>query len=238
MLHIQNIPIKRGKEGKVVINQVMKSIKDNFEKLSTSYSKTDLEKISKDKKKQGKLSPKDKTALEQYITTEEFHKKFNEEIIPTLNSITDATQFKEWFIFEAMSGYSKFKEKRAVASVCMEFSADNGKVTKFIEVAPKGLTKGISDKPSISGQIKTIASGAKIYAAWKSSEGNPYSVLRVSSYGEDENFDEMTLRGCIRKTIHEDKISQAFLREEVGQLDEFKFIGRTFDRIKKMGKKS
>ena len=223
------------KSGAVVINKVMGEIKDNFKKLTTSYTKTDLEKISKDKKKQGKLAPTDKTALTQYITTEKFHKKFNKKIIPTLNKITDATQFKEWFIFEAMSGYSKFKEKRAVASVCMEFSADNGKVTKFIEVAPNGLTKGLS-KANISGKIKDIASGAKIYAAWKSSGGNPYSVLRVSSYGEDENFDEMTLRGCIRKTIHEDKISQAFLREEVGQLDEFKFIGRTFDRIKKMGK--
>ena len=223
------------KSGTVVINKVMGEIKDNFKKLTTSYTKTDLEKISKDKKKQGKLAPTDKTALTQYITTEKFHKKFNKKIIPTLNKITDATQFKEWFIFEAMSGYSKFKEKRAVASVCMEFSADNGKVTKFIQVAPSGLTKGLSEA-SISGEIKTIASGAKIYAAWKSSGGNPYSVLRVSSYGEDENFDEMTLRGCIRKTIHEDKISQAFLREEVGQLDEFKFIGRTFDRIKKMGK--
>ena len=223
------------KSGTVVINKVMGEIKDNFKKLTTSYTKTDLEKISKDKKKQGKLAPTDKTALTQYITTEKFHKDFNTKIIPTLDKITDATQFKEWFIFEAMSGYSKFKEKRAVASVCMEFSADNGKVTKFIQVAPSGLTKGLSEA-SISGEIKTIASGAKIYAAWKSSGGNPYSVLRVSSYGEDENFDEMTLRGCIRKTIHEDKISQAFLREEVGQLDEFKFIGRTFDRIKKMGK--
>ena len=223
------------KEGKAVIDEVMKAIKDNFEKLSTNYSKGDLEKIAKDKKKQGKLADKDKTALEQYITTEQFHKDFNKEITPKLNEITEAKEFKEWFIFEAMSGYSKFKEKRAVASVCMEFSADNGKVTKFIEVAPNGLTKGLSEA-SISGEIKTIASGAKIYAAWKSSGGNPYSVLRVSSYGEDENFDEMTLRGCIRKTIHEDKISQAFLREEVGQLDEFKFIGRTFDRIKKMGK--
>ena len=46
----------------------------------------------------------------------------------------------------------------------------------------------------------------------------------------------MTLMGCIRKTIYEDKISQAFLKEEVGQLDEFRFISRTFDRIKKMGK--
>ena len=223
------------KEGKAVIDEVMKAIKDNFEKLSTNYSKGDLEKIAKDKKKQGKLADKDKTALEQYITTEQFHKDFNKEITPKLDEITDAKEFKEWFIFEAMSGYSKFKEKRAVASVCMEFSADNGKVTKFIEVAPNGLTKGLS-KANISGKIKDIASGAKIYAAWKSSGGNPYSVLRVSSYGEDENFDEMTLRGCIRKTIHEDKISQAFLREEVGQLDEFKFIGRTFDRIKKMGK--
>ena len=224
------------KEGKAVIDEVIKEIKDNFEKLSTNYSKGDLEKIAKDKKKQGKLSNTDKTALTQYITTEEFHKDFNKEIIPKLNSITDAKEFKEWFIFEAMSGYSKFKENRAVASVCMEFSADNGDVTKFIEVAPKGLISGISGSPSVSGKIKSIASGAKIYAAWKSSGGNPYSVLRVSSYGEDENFDEMTLRGCIRKTIHEDKISQAFLREEDGQLDEFKFIGRAFDRIKKMGK--
>ena len=223
------------KSGAVVINEVMGAIKDNFKKLTTSYTKTDLEKISKDKKKQGKLAPTDKTALKQYITTEKFHKDFNKEITPKLDKITDAKKFKEWFIFEAMSGYSKFKEKRAVASVCMEFSADSGKVTKFIQVAPKGLTKGLS-KASLSGEIKTIASGAKIYAAWKSSGGNPYSVLRVSSYGEDENFDEMTLRGCIRKTIHEDKISQAFLREEVGQLDEFKFIGRAFDRIKKMGK--
>ena len=42
--------------------------------------------------------------------------------------------------------------------------------------------------------------------------------------------------GCIRKTIEEDKISQAFLTEETGQLDEFKFIGRAFTKIKKMGK--
>ena len=46
----------------------------------------------------------------------------------------------------------------------------------------------------------------------------------------------MTLRGCIRKTIAEDRISQAFLKEEVEELDEFRFIGRAFDRIKKMGK--
>ena len=224
------------KAGAAVINDTMKAIQDNFTKLTTSYSKGDLEKISKDKKKQGQLSDKDKDALEGFITTEEFHKKFNDEMIPKLNEISDAKEFKEWFIFEAMSGFSKFKEKRAIASVCMEFNANNGKVTKFIEVTPNGKTAGVSGSPQLSGEIKKVASGAKLYAAWKSSGGNPYSTLRVASVGEDDNYDEMTLRGCIRKTIAEDRISQAFLKEEVEELDEFRFIGRAFDRIKKMGK--
>ena len=224
------------KAGTAIINDTMKEIQDNFTKLTTSYSKGDLEKIARDKKKQGKLSDKDKTALEEFITTEEFHKKFNNEMIPKLNEISDAKEFKEWFIFEAMSGYSKFREKKAIASVCMEFNANNGSVTKFIEVTPKGRSAGISGAPQVSGKIKKVAGGAKLYASWKSSGGNPYSVLRVNSLGEDDNYDEMTLRGCIRKTIAEDRISQALLREEVEELDEFKFIGRAFDRIKKMGK--
>ena len=224
------------KAGTAIINDTMKEIQDNFTKLTTSYSKGDLEKIAKDKKKQGKLSDKDKTALEEFITTEEFHKKFNNEMIPKLNEISDAKEFKEWFIFEAMSGYSKFREKKAIASVCMEFNANNGSVTKFIEVTPKGRSAGISGAPQVSGKIKKVAGGAKLYASWKSSGGNPYSVLRVNSVGEDDNYDEMTLRGCIRKTIAEDKISQALLKEEIEELDEFRFIGRAFDRIKKMGK--
>ncbi len=224
------------KAGMDVINSTMKEIQDNFTKLTTSYGANDLKKIARDKKKQGQLSDKDKTALEQYITTEEFHKKFNNEMIPKLNEISGAKEFKEWFIFEAMSGFSKFKEKRAVASVCMEFNADNGKVTKFIEVTPKGRSAGISGTPQVSGKIKKVAGGAKLSATWKSSGGSPGSVLRVTSLGEDDNYDEMTLRGCIRKTIAEDRISQALLKEEVEELDEFRFIGRAFDRIKNMGK--
>ena len=88
----------------------------------------------------------------------------------------------------------------------------------------------------VSGKIKKLAGGVKIYAAWKSSGGNPYSTLRVSSYGEDSNYNNTTLAGCIRKTIEEDKISQALLKEETEQLDEFKFIGKAFNRIKGMGK--
>ena len=57
------------KAGTAAINNTMKEIQDNFTKLATSYSKGDLEKIARDKKKQGKLSDKDKAALEEFITT-------------------------------------------------------------------------------------------------------------------------------------------------------------------------
>ena len=86
------------------------------------------------------------------------------------------TEFKEWFVFEAMSGYSKFKEPRAVSSVCMEFSANSGKVTKFIEVTPAGKVSGLKGNPTISGGIKDISGKVKFYAAWKSGGGDPYSV--------------------------------------------------------------
>ena len=159
-------------------------------------------------------------------------------MLSELNNIPNAKKFKEWFIFEAMSGYSKFKEPRAVSSVCMEFSADNGKVTKFIEVSSGGTVAGLKGTPTVSGAIKDLSGKVKIYAAWKSSGGNPYSSLRISnSYNPfDHNYDDTTLIGCIRKTIHEDKISHKFLTEEVEQLDEFRFISKTFDKIKGLGK--
>ena len=229
------------KNGLTVIDEVMKAIQDNFTKLQTDYSKTGLEVVSKDKKKQGKLSPKDKVAFEKYIATEDFHKAFNATLIPKLDSIKDATKFKEWLIFEAMSGFSKFEGEKSKSSVCMEFSAENGSVTKFIEVTSDGKTGGLSDSPKVSGMVKKVAKKAKIYAAWKSSGKNPYSTLRISGYGEDRDYDGTTLMGCIRKTIEEDKISQAFLKEDVQQLDEFWFklprwITTTFNKIKGMGK--
>ena len=113
---------------------------------------------------------------------------------------------------------------------------DTKYIDKFIEVTSNGKASGLSGSPSVSGQLKSIAGKAKIYAAWKSSGGNPYSTLRIAGDGSDPDYDDTTLIGCIRKTIEEDKISQAFLTEEVGQLDEFKFIGRAFTRLKKMGK--
>ena len=155
----------------------MNAIENNFIKLTTTKTKDELEDISKDKRKSRNLSNKDQTALTGYITTQEFHKKFNKEMLSELNNIPNAKKFKEWFIFEAMSGYSIFKIPLAISSVCMEFSPDNGKVTKFIEVTPGGKVSGLAGEPTISGGITKISGKVKFYTAWKSGGGNPYSVL-------------------------------------------------------------
>ena len=102
-----------------------------------------------------------------------------------------------------MSGYKKFKKKEAVSSVCIEFNADTGKVSEFYKVTSDGKKGGLSGITSVSGDIKSVAGKAKIFAAWRSQSGNPYSSLRISnSYNPlDHDYDNTTLMGCIRKTI-------------------------------------
>ena len=72
-------------EGGQVVNKIMNAIENNFEKLTTAKTKDEMQAISKDKRKQRGLSDKDQIALEKYVTTEEFHKKFNKEMLSELN---------------------------------------------------------------------------------------------------------------------------------------------------------
>ena len=96
----------------------MKAIQENFSKVATNYGSRDLAKISRDKKAQGKLSDKNKQALEGYITTEEFHKKFNKEMVPKLNTITNATEFKEYlYELEGLEDFNIFSIKLVLQSV-------------------------------------------------------------------------------------------------------------------------
>jgi hypothetical protein len=209
----------------------MKDIETNFVKLTTTKSKGELEKLAK------KYPNSSDEVINSFITTEKFHKEFNKNIESRLNTITNVIEFKEWFIYEAMSGDHKFSKQLAKASVCMEFSANNGNITKFIPVTNNGFSSGLTGKPTISPELSSIAAKAKIYTAWKSSGGNPYSTLRVS-HNDPNNTLEMgdTLIDVIRKTVNEDKILRLMLNEEVEPLDEFKAIGRAFSRLKGMGK--
>jgi len=66
------------KSGLTQIKKIQKEIEDNFTKISTDYTKGDLENMSKASKKN--LSAKDKKDVAQFITTEKFHKELNEKI--------------------------------------------------------------------------------------------------------------------------------------------------------------
>ena len=220
------------------INKIMTAIENNFIKLSTKYSKDQLEKISQDKRKSRHLSPSDQKALTDFITTEKFHKDLNNEIKKSL-SFEKQPEFLKWYTFEAMSGYKKFLIEKGKASVCLEFDADNGSVSKFIEITEGGKSDGLSGIPSVSSDVIGISKKVKVYAAWKSAGGNPYSAFRLGLTNDFTTEDTAdTLRGIVRNEVLNDNIANAVLMEEITQLDEFAIIRRTWDRLKGLGKKA
>ena len=220
------------------IDKIMKGIENNFAKISTKYSKTALEKISKDKN----LSPTDKKSVSEFLTTEAFHKELNKEIQKNL-TFEKQPDFLKWYTYEAMSGYKKFSIEKGKASVCLEFDADNGSVSKFIEVTKGGKSNGLTNNPEVSSDIIGISKKLKIYSAWKSSGSSPYSTLRLgltndfttmNFYNSNQNTD--TLSTIIRKEILNDKIANAVLKENIYKLDEFKIISQTLTKLKSIGK--
>ena len=221
------------------IDKIMKQIEDNFAKISTKYSKTALEKLSKDKKN---LSSTDKKAVSDFITAEAFHKELNKEIQDNLTFDTQP-DFLKWYTYEAMSGYKKFSIQKGKASVCLEFDSSNGNVSKFIEVTKGGKSNGLTENPEVSSDVIGISKKLKIYSAWKSSGSNPYSTLRLGLTNDytttdfyNSNTMTDTLSSIIRKEVLNDKIANAVLKEEIYLLDEFKIIGRTLGKLKKLGK--
>ena len=221
------------------IDKIMKQIEDNFGKISTKYSKTALEKLSTNQKN---LSPVDKKAVSEFITTEAFHKELNKEIQQHLTFETQP-DFLKWYTYEAMSGYKKFSIQKGKASVCLEFDSNTGDVSKFIEVTKGGKSNGLTDTPDVSSDVIGISKKLKIYSAWKSAGSSPYSTLRLGLTNDfttmdfyNSNTTTDTLSAIIRKEVLNDKIANAVLKEEIYQLDEFKIIGRTLGKLKNLGK--
>ena len=137
-----------------------------------------------------------------------------------------------FLIYEAMSGGKKFSLQKARASVCVEFDANNGQISKFIPVTKDGKNK-FTEMPSISPEVKDYASKVKIYSAWKSGSGTPYSSLRISSvFGEEEE----TLQSIVKEVVRKDIIANAVLKEELEQLDEFAIIDKVFNKLKDVGR--
>ena len=231
------------------ISNIMTEIENNFMKLSTEMTKGQLEEISQDPKQTKELDKKDKAALTQFVTTEKFHKELNKTLKKTL-SVENNPEFRKWYVFEALSGNKKFKKETIpIASQAIEFNPDNGTLSKNIPITEKGKKGG---KPS--SDVVSISEKVKFYVAWKSASGNPYSSFRVGMNSYIPSGDSLlvneyiptkeempTIQSVFRETLMNDEITRTMYKtlteEEFQQLDEFRMIGKVFNKIKDIGKK-
>ena len=217
------------------INEIMTMVEDNFTKLKTDYT---IGAIRKLEKKKDSLTPADKKVVSEYSETDTFHKELNKKVVENLG-FEDNKEFLQFYIYECLSGFKKFNDSKSVAraSVCVEFDADTGSVSKFYKITSDGKKDGLSQIPSISKDVASIASKAKLYAAWKTPKTGPHSSFRVGLTNSYQEIQELpTLRTLVRNEIMNDKIANAVLKEDIHQLDEFAIIRRTVNKLKQIGR--
>jgi hypothetical protein len=235
------------KSSKPDIAELMTKIEKGFKKVALDYTKGDLDKLAAGEKVKGKkksgLTGKDAKEFKKFTQTEKFHKKFNKELDAVLK-LGENKKFVEWYCFEAMSGLKKFNAgaRQSVASVCVTFDPAKWTISK-INVTDSGEASGLSGgTPSVSSDLKAKAKKTKIYSAFKSSGGKPYSTLRLS--GDNYIKDEETLVGCTLNSIIRDEILLdedvkslgLNLTEEIVALDEFALIKSLYGKLKNVGK--
>jgi hypothetical protein len=214
------------------VREIATQIEENFDKVATKMTKTALDNLSKGDT--SSLSPEDKKAVEKYVSVEAFHKEVNEEIKKTF-AVEENEQFKEFFVYEAMSGRKKFEGKTplAIASCCIEFDANKGSVNKFIPISPDGSSKGLSGPVKVSPEVKSIAKQCTFYTAWKSSSGSPYSTFRINVDSKaklNESLDSI-IREEIRNDVWVQETNKDLLSESM-QLDEMTLFKRAISRMR------
>jgi len=234
------------KSSKPEIAELMTKIEKGFKKVALDYTKGDLDKLAAGEKvkgkTKGKLTGQDAKEFKKFTQTEKFHKKFNKELEAVLK-LGENKRFVEWYCFEAMSGLKKFNPgaRQSVASVCVTFDPAKWTISK-INVTDSGESSGLVGVPTISSDLKAKAKKTKIYSAFKSSGGKPYSTLRLS--GDNYIKDKETLIGCTLNSIIRDEILLdedvkslgLNLNEEIVALDEFALIKSLHGKLKSVGK--
>ena len=133
-----------------------------------------------------------------------------------------------------MSGFKKFGNEQSIASICVEFNADTGAITKSIPVTSDGKASFVGT-PSVSSEVENISQKLKIFSAWKTGKGSPASVLRAIPEESD------TFRGIILNELRNDKVANKVmvnLHEEIEQLDEFTIMRKVFNKVKSLTSKA
>ena len=216
------------------VGDLIEDIKEKFKTIDLEGTLTDL----KDKK--GFANPKNmsRKTHDDIMRGVSSQEKVNTAIGNQINELLNNNQsLKEYFVFEAASGYTKFGNTKATADFVIEFDpTKEGKST----IAQYREFGDMSGKIVVSKDIVTLANKTDFYCSFKTGAKSPYTSLRTKERKEDERksksneqYDIPTLRNLIIDHIESNELTKTFLPENFEQLDEFALLNRAIQGIKR-----
>ena len=216
------------------VGDLIEDIKEKFKPIDLEGTLTDL----KDKKgfaNHKNMSRKTHDDIMRGVSSQE---KVNTAIGNQINELLNNNQsLKEYFVFEAASGYTKFGNTKATADFVIEFDpTKEGKST----IAQYREFGDMSGKIVVSKDIVNLANKTDFYCSFKTGAKSPYTSLRTKERKEDERksksneqYDIPTLRNLIIDHIESNELTKTFLPENFEQLDEFALLNRAIQGIKR-----
>ena len=216
------------------VGDLIEDIKEKFKTIDLEGTLTDL----KDKK--GFANPKNMSQKthDDVMNKVASQENVNTEIGNQINELLNNNQsLKEYFVFEAASGYTKFGNTKATADFVIEFDpTKEGKST----IAQYREFGDMSGKIVVSKDIVNLANKTDFYCSFKTGAKSPYTSLRTKERKEDERksksneqYDIPTLRNLIIDHIESNELTKTFLPENFEQLDEFALLNRAIQGIKR-----
>ena len=123
------------------------------------------------------------------------------------------------------------------SSVCVEFDADTGNVSKFYKITSDGKRWFVTDTINIKRCVSIASAKENFMLLGKHKDWKTHSSFRVGLTNSYQEIQELpTLRTLVRNEIMNDKIANAVLKEDIHQLDEFAIIRRTVNKLKQIGR--
>tara|TARA_B100000029_G_scaffold148151_1_gene143330 strand:+ start:778 stop:2475 length:1698 start_codon:yes stop_codon:yes gene_type:complete len=216
------------------VGVLIEDIKEKFQTIDLGGTLKDL----KDKK--GFANPKNMSQKthDDVMNKVASQEDVNTEIGNQINELLNNNQsLKEYFVFEAASGYTKFGNTKATADFVIEFDpTKEGKST----IAQYREFGDMSGKIVVSKDIVNLANKTDFYCSFKTGAKSPYTSLRTKERKEDERksksneqYDIPTLRNLIIDHIESNELTKTFLPENFEQLDEFALLNRAIQGIKR-----
>ena len=216
------------KTGQKEVNAIIDEINKGFQKIPIEGSLTDLRDKKGFARRLGDKERKD--ILWDVAQADNVHDTLSKNISTLFN---DNQKIKEFFTFEAASGYKKFSNNIGTADLVMEFDPiGKSKITQYREFGKMG-----GKVPIVHKDIIDLSKKTQFFVAFKTAEKNPFSALRTKTIKANEEFENIedvpTLRNLIIDHIESNELTRTFLPENFEQLDEFALLNRAIQGIKK-----